>query len=385
MYNTAQYIEKTLDCVTRQTYENLEIIICDNASTDRSFELAASFAAKDKRIRLYKNQRNLGYAGNFHKVTSLAMGDFMLLQCADDYPALHMIERFVSMTHNTQIDPQHTVYLADAYIVDQQDQIQKVSSVHAQYFYNNVYDKKDYIATGQIRQSSGFLALRDAVPLLKSIGFFGAVFYSKALFNRVEGVYSTKIFGPDADFMYTLLMTNPQVMWLNEPLTYWRFHDANHIAQENKDMSLKPIHDAYSYVFGYPDDFFKLCGTTRTQVAARFVDYFCLRKSISLLKENKTLSAFRVLCYALATYPHLTIKNPKFYAVIAGCLGGRFAASFMKSIYQSTSIFKDKTFSAIPRTEDPLVLNPDLEKPQPLAPQSAVIVPLSRPNKRKFA
>jgi glycosyltransferase involved in cell wall biosynthesis len=52
-YNLGNYLEKTLNSVFKQTYQNFEIILVDDASTDRTAETIAAVAQKDDRIRPY--------------------------------------------------------------------------------------------------------------------------------------------------------------------------------------------------------------------------------------------------------------------------------------------------------------------------------------------
>ena len=61
-YNYGKYIGDTIQSVLNQTYQNFEIIIVDNASTDDSIEIIKSF--KDKRIKLFLNKYNIGFAPN---------------------------------------------------------------------------------------------------------------------------------------------------------------------------------------------------------------------------------------------------------------------------------------------------------------------------------
>ena len=50
VYNTEKYLEKCLDSILRQTYDNLEIIVINDGSTDNSLSVAENYAAKDNRI-----------------------------------------------------------------------------------------------------------------------------------------------------------------------------------------------------------------------------------------------------------------------------------------------------------------------------------------------
>ena len=53
-YNVEKYISECLDCVQNQTYTELEIIVVDDSSTDRTYELACEYAKNDNRIKVLK-------------------------------------------------------------------------------------------------------------------------------------------------------------------------------------------------------------------------------------------------------------------------------------------------------------------------------------------
>lgn len=68
VYNGNRYLAGTLDCILAQTFEDFEIIISDNASTDQTEEICRSYAGHDSRIRYFRNERNLGAIPNFNRV-----------------------------------------------------------------------------------------------------------------------------------------------------------------------------------------------------------------------------------------------------------------------------------------------------------------------------
>lgn len=83
VYNGERYMEDALRSMIAQDFDDLEILINDNASTDRTGEIAADYAAKDKRVRHVRNETNLGAAPNYDKGLELARGEF-LKWCAHD-------------------------------------------------------------------------------------------------------------------------------------------------------------------------------------------------------------------------------------------------------------------------------------------------------------
>ena len=65
VYNSEDYLKEAIDSILGQTYANLEFIIIDDASTDRSLDIVKSY--NDKRILLIKNEVNIGLAASLNK------------------------------------------------------------------------------------------------------------------------------------------------------------------------------------------------------------------------------------------------------------------------------------------------------------------------------
>ena len=83
-YNGETFIREQLDSILAQTEKDIEIVICDDASTDSTPKILDEYARKDSRIRVFKNQKNLGYRDNFNKAVSLCKGDFVAFSDQDD-------------------------------------------------------------------------------------------------------------------------------------------------------------------------------------------------------------------------------------------------------------------------------------------------------------
>jgi glycosyltransferase involved in cell wall biosynthesis len=84
VFNGERYLEPTLDAILGQTYSDFELIISDNASTDRTPEICQTYAAKDQRIRYYRNEKNLGAAPNHNHVFQLSAGEYFKWSGYDD-------------------------------------------------------------------------------------------------------------------------------------------------------------------------------------------------------------------------------------------------------------------------------------------------------------
>ena len=97
VYNGARYLGEAIESLLRQTYEDIEIIISDNASTDATEEIASSFAARDPRVRYDRLPKNIGAAANFNRVLALARGEYFRWASADDLSAPEFVERCVAV------------------------------------------------------------------------------------------------------------------------------------------------------------------------------------------------------------------------------------------------------------------------------------------------
>lgn len=84
-YNGETYLPVQLDSLLAQDWENLEIVVVDDGSTDRTREILLEYASRDPRISVTFNEQNLGFLANFEKAFSLAKGEFIAPCDQDDW------------------------------------------------------------------------------------------------------------------------------------------------------------------------------------------------------------------------------------------------------------------------------------------------------------
>lgn len=97
VYNGENYLAETLDSILAQTFAEFELIISDNASTDRTEAICREYAAKDHRIRFVRSPTNLGAARNYNRVFELARGEYFKWNGHDDPIAPVFLERCVEV------------------------------------------------------------------------------------------------------------------------------------------------------------------------------------------------------------------------------------------------------------------------------------------------
>lgn len=84
VYNGEKFIRRALDSLLDQTFADFELIISDNASMDKTRQICLEYAAKDERIRYYRNDVNIEPISNFNRVLHSASGQYFMWAAHDD-------------------------------------------------------------------------------------------------------------------------------------------------------------------------------------------------------------------------------------------------------------------------------------------------------------
>jgi len=95
VFNGQDYLAETLDSILAQTYTDFDLIISDNGSTDRTAAIVQAYAAKDPRIRSYRNESNLGAGWNFNRTFHLSSGEYFKWAAHDDQLEPAFLEKCV--------------------------------------------------------------------------------------------------------------------------------------------------------------------------------------------------------------------------------------------------------------------------------------------------
>lgn len=84
VYNEERFLPATLDSLLGQTFEDFELIVSDNASTDRTGQIVQEYARKDARILYFRNEENIGALNNFNRLLKHARGEFVWIVAGHD-------------------------------------------------------------------------------------------------------------------------------------------------------------------------------------------------------------------------------------------------------------------------------------------------------------
>ena len=140
-YNAEKFLAAAISSVINQTYEQLEIIIIDDNSSDNSSAIYEAFASKDKRIKIIRKSKNTGAANALNKGIDLASGSYIARMDADDLSEKNRIEKQVEYL----IDNPHIGVLGSrAMIIDEEGN--NLHEVGPMYFENNTLSFSTYFS-----------------------------------------------------------------------------------------------------------------------------------------------------------------------------------------------------------------------------------------------
>lgn len=97
IYNGAAFLEAAIDSITRQSFEDWELILLDDGSSDGSAEIARSATAQDRRLRLVVRRHNQGLGAAMADLAALARGRYLAIQEQDDISAPDRLARQVAL------------------------------------------------------------------------------------------------------------------------------------------------------------------------------------------------------------------------------------------------------------------------------------------------
>lgn len=113
VYNGERYLREAIDSILAQTFADFELIVSDNASTDGTAEICREYASRDDRVRLHRNDRNIGGANNENLTFKLARGEYFRWAAYDDVLAPDLLARTVAV-----LDAVPSVVLCHSQVVE---------------------------------------------------------------------------------------------------------------------------------------------------------------------------------------------------------------------------------------------------------------------------
>lgn len=206
VYNGEKYIKEQIDSILEQTYRNIELIIVDDASTDDSLYIADNMAGSDKRVKVFKNPKNLGVAWNFLKALQFACGELVCFSDQDDVWRMDKLDILASLIHD---DHQNMLAYSDLAICDENLQV-----IHPSFW-----------KSAGIKPRKGYIHER---AFLRNIAPGCSMMFRKPVADALVGLSGP---GPFMHDHLTLVVSAAmgKIVYTKTALVKYRQHDRNQI------------------------------------------------------------------------------------------------------------------------------------------------------------
>lgn len=190
IYNSEEYLKTCLNSLISQKYSNIEILLVDNGSTDRSMDICREYQHQDKRIKIY--QKTNGYQGAARNLGVLkSNGEYIMFVDSDDYVSPDFCDYALKITNNEKSD----ITIFDYSTIDKNN---KMSIKH-------VFDTR----TGDISKEV-------AIKSLIHESFLWNKIFRKNLFNGIVFPENKKF--EDVATIYKLMYRAEKITYVSKPL-----------------------------------------------------------------------------------------------------------------------------------------------------------------------
>lgn len=103
VYNRERYIEACIESALNQTFTDFEVVVVDNRSADRTWEICEAAARRDSRVRIFRNDSNIGPVRNWQRCIAEARGELGKILFSDDLMMPSFLEKTVPFLANPEV------------------------------------------------------------------------------------------------------------------------------------------------------------------------------------------------------------------------------------------------------------------------------------------
>ena len=220
VYNAEKYLEQCLDSIVLQTYENLEIILVNDGSTDGSAKIMQKYAANDARIKIISTQNQGGSLARNAGIAK-ATGEYLSILDADDYISLGLYQKFINVILNTERPIDIFVFNGLSY---SEKQLMTHTNLHATYAPND---------WGDIGVSAFKNYYQHCNPALNPCPAWNKI-YRKSWFDEHGFRFQKLAIAQDRPFSAATFLATENIYIYDDYLHFYRVHKNSilHMADE---------------------------------------------------------------------------------------------------------------------------------------------------------
>ncbi|MEM9561979.1 MAG: glycosyltransferase family 2 protein [Actinomycetota bacterium] len=196
VFNGEDFLEESIDSILDQSFDDFELIISDNASTDRTPEIVRDYATRDHRIRYHRHEQNLGASANYDSVWRRCRSPYFKWAAADDLYAPWFLERCLSVL---EAEPVVGLAYPTAAFIGADSKVT--------YAFDDVVDMPDHWAEDRVRRTIQFIDALLEDGSTANVMVFGVI--RSDVLRRINPIGN--YFGADQTFMAELVEAAPVV------------------------------------------------------------------------------------------------------------------------------------------------------------------------------
>jgi teichuronic acid biosynthesis glycosyltransferase TuaG len=152
-YNSEKYIREAITSVIQQTYSDWELIVVDDGSKDNTVEIIEDFSKKDSRVKLHRNEKNLGVSATRNKGISLAVGEWIAFLDSDDMWDQTKLEKQINFAKDKDAN---FLFTGSAFINEKSESYSGIFNVPEQVSYKELL-KQNVISCSSVLIKKHFL------------------------------------------------------------------------------------------------------------------------------------------------------------------------------------------------------------------------------------
>jgi glycosyltransferase involved in cell wall biosynthesis len=222
-YNHAQYLRQRIESVLGQTYQDFEVILLDDCSTDESRSIIAEYE-NDPRVRIEFNEKNSGSTfKQWNRGVRMAHGKYVWIAESDDYADERLLERLVGVL---EAEPDIAFVYCRSWRIAPDGE----PNGYADWYLANLDPPGRWAADFR---AEGREECRDYFVHANSVPNASAVVFRKALYDRLGGADERLRVCGDWK-LWVLMAFEGKIAYLSEPLNYYREHDGSVRTQVQK-------------------------------------------------------------------------------------------------------------------------------------------------------
>lgn len=235
IFNGERYLRECLDSVIKQSYEELEIVLINDGSTDCTMDICQEYHKKENRIRII-NKVNGGVTSARKSGLNIALGKYAVFVDADDWIPPNAIENMVHLAEKNNSD----IVVCGFVEVDDNGQMKECCGSLEEGVYrlkerDDFYEKMFY---------HGALEQWGIWPTL-----WGKLFDLEKIRKSISNLDERIIYGEDAATVFEVIMDADTITVVKEPLYFYRYLNGTSVSNKKNKILLDNMFYLYEYLF----------------------------------------------------------------------------------------------------------------------------------------